>query len=139
MKKLKLVLILPVIFPGLMWSQQDFFLDSWKPKNVQVPEHQESSKIAGPANVVVTIHAGDTITRIPVYMFGDNANAYTGSMSENRKLMKHLADRNMGVLRGPSGSISDVYFWNRSEYGPPVDVPETLLSGGVRQKLVLVR
>lgn len=111
-------------------AQQACFLNNWNPKNIQTPEYEEVIKPVDPVTVSLIIHATDTVTKIPLYIFGDNANAYTGSMSENRKLMKYLADRNMGVLRGPSGSISDVYFWNRSEYNRPEDVPETLLSGG---------
>ena len=129
MRELKWILILAIFAPGPVLAQQEFFLNNWKPKIIQIPEHTEALKPSQPANVSLTINAGDTITRIPLYMFGDNANAYTGSMSDNKKLMDHLTDRNMGVLRGPSGSISDVYFWNRSEYQRPADVPNILVGG----------
>jgi hypothetical protein len=129
MRKLKWILILAIFAPGPVMAQQEFFLNNWKPKIIQIPEHTEALKPSQPANVSLTINAGDTITRIPLYMFGDNANAYTGSMSDNKKLIDHLTDRNMGVLRGPSGSISDVYFWNRSEYQRPADVPNILVGG----------
>jgi hypothetical protein len=130
MRELKGILILLISALGSVQAQQGFFLNTWKPKIIQIPEHTEALKPSRPANVSLTIDAGDTITRIPLYMFGDNANAYTGSMSENKKLMGYIADRKMGVLRGPSGSISDVYFWNRSHYQRPPDVPDTLLVGG---------
>ncbi|NJK98607.1 MAG: hypothetical protein HC905_30105 [Bacteroidales bacterium] len=68
----------------------------------------------------------DTLTKVSKYIFGDNANAYTTSMSDNKPLMKFMADRDMGVLRGPSGSISDAYFWNRYSTNPPTDVPKRL-------------
>jgi hypothetical protein len=129
MRELKWILILAIFATGPVMAQQEFFLSTWKPKIIQIPEHTEALKTSQPANVSLTINAGDTITRIPLYMFGDNANAYTGSMSDNKKLIDHLADRNMGVLRGPSGSISDVYFWNRSEYQRPADVPNILVGG----------
>jgi hypothetical protein len=130
MRKLEGTLVLLIFTLVSGQAQQGFFLNSWKPKIIQIPEHIEALKPSQPANVSLTINAGDTITKIPLYIFGDNANAYTGSMSENKKLMDHLAARNMGVLRGPSGSISDVYFWNHSEYQRPADVPDTLLVGG---------
>jgi hypothetical protein len=47
-------------------------------------------------------------------------------MSDNKTLMKYMSDRNMGVLRGPSGSISDTYFWNRYSSNPPTDIPAKL-------------
>ena len=122
-----MILILAIFATGPVIAQQEFFLDTWKPKIIQIPEHTETLKPSQPANVSLTVNAYDTITRIPLYMFGDNANTYTGSMSENKKLMAYLADRNMGVLRGPSGGNSDVYFWNRSEYQRPADVPNILV------------
>lgn len=130
MRKIKTLLILLISAQGIICGQQDFFLDTWKPKITQVPQGKHTEKSADPVSASLIIHAADTITKVPVYIFGDNANAYTGSMSENKKLMRRIADRNMGILRGPSGSISDVYFWNRSEYNRPEDVPETLLTGG---------
>ena len=97
---------------------------------IQIPEHKDAVKPSQGINLSLTIDAGDTITKIPIYMFGDNANTYTGCMSDNKRLMDHIADRKMGVLRGPSGSISDVYFWNCSQSQRPADVPDTLLVGG---------
>jgi hypothetical protein len=119
-----------LVLNGSAQAQQGFFLDTWKPRNAQIPSFTETQPADVPANVSVTIHASDTLTRIPLYVFGDNANTWTSSMSENKTLMKRLTDRNMGVLRGPGGSISDVYFWNRSHYSPPPDVPAALVGGG---------
>jgi hypothetical protein len=136
----KTSLLIPLIFVSAsVFAQQEFFLDTWEPKIIQAPEFEEAAKSTDPVSVSLIIHATDTISRIPVYIFGDNANSYTGSMSDNKKLMKHIANRNMGILRGPSGSISDVYFWNRSEYNRPVDVPNTLLLGMAHLKIRLLR
>jgi hypothetical protein len=129
-RKLKSIPVLMILTLVSVQAQQGFFLDTWKPKIIQIPEHKESVKPSQGINLSLTIYASDTITKIPLYMFGDNANTYTGSMSENLKLMGYIADRKMGVLRGPSGSISDIYFWNRSHYQRPADVPDTLLVGG---------
>ena len=98
MKKIKNLLYLLIFAPCLVSGQQGFFLDNWKPKNIQVPESDSAVKPVDPVSVSLIIHATDTITRVPVYIFGDNANTYTGSMSENKKLMKYIANRNMGVL-----------------------------------------
>jgi hypothetical protein len=48
-------------------------------------------------------------------------------MSDNKTLMKNIANRNPGVLRAPGGSISDVFFWNRNVNQRPPDVPSTLM------------
>ncbi len=77
-----------------------------------------------PVTLAVTVDFSDTLTKIPDYLFGDNANLWTGCMSDNKTLMKHIADREIGVLRGPGGSISDVFFWNRNENHRPPDVPQ---------------
>jgi hypothetical protein len=127
------ILLTCVLLTAVCWwmpAQQGFFLDTWTPKSIDVPDYTDVTPLNGQPGVSITIQAADTLTKIPVYMFGDNANAYTTSMSDNKTLMNYLSDRKMGVLRGPSGSISDVYFWNRSEFQPPSDVPEVLLSGG---------
>lgn len=127
------ILLTSVLLTAVCWlmpAQQGFFLDTWTPKNADAPDYTDVPPLSGQPGVSITVQASDTITKIPVYMFGDNANAYTTCMSDNKTLMNYLSNRNMGVLRGPSGSISDVYFWNRSEYQPPSDVPEVLMSGG---------
>jgi hypothetical protein len=130
--KLRTLLFLPFLclISNLAFTQQGFFLDTWQPKAISAPQYNTVDKPEANVSAAVTIHAADTVTKVPVYVFGDNANTFTSSMSENKTLMKYLSDRNMGVLRGPSGSISDVYFWNRSHYTPPTDVPDSLLSGG---------
>jgi len=105
---------------------QGFFLDSWQPKIIFTPEYDDVPVPADPVTVAITIDYNDTLTKISPYLFGDNANTWTGCMSDNQELMKHIADRNMGVLRGPGGSISDVFFWNRNVNQRPDDVPLTL-------------
>ena len=37
-----------------------------------------------PVTVAVTVDFSDTITKIPDYLFGDNANLWTGWMSDNQ-------------------------------------------------------
>jgi hypothetical protein len=78
--------------------------------------------------VAITVDFSDTITKIPDYLFGDNANLWTGSMSDNKTLMENIANRGTRVLRGPGGSISDVFFWNRNYNQRPTDVPGYLLN-----------
>lgn len=105
---------------------QGFFLDNWQPKSISNPAYTDIPQPKEPVTVSVKINFTDTITKIPRYVFGDNANLWTGTMADNKGLMKHIADRNIGVLRGPGGSISDVFFWNRNASERPADVPSTL-------------
>jgi len=107
-------------------SDQGFFLNSWQPKNLMIQEFNDVPQTSENVTVSVKVNLNDTITKIPRYVFGDNANLWTGTMSDNASLMKHIADRNIGVLRGPGGSISDVFFWNRNVNQRPADVPSTL-------------
>lgn len=130
MKLRSIVLGFLVIFPTTVLKAQKpqgFFLDSWQPKNISSPAYIDIPQTSDPVTVSVKINFNDTITKISRYVFGDNANLWTGSMADNKELMKHIADRNMGVLRGPGGSISDVFFWNRNVNERPVDVPSTLM------------
>lgn len=107
-------------------SPQGFFLNNWQPKVITNPEFIDVQQTSDLVTVSVTINLSDTITKISKYVFGDNANLWTGCMSDNKQLMKHIADRNIGVLRGPGGSISDVFFWNRNVNQRPSDIPSTL-------------
>ena len=106
---------------------QSFFLDSWQPKTITSPEYIDVQQTTDPVTVAITVDCQDTVTKIPRYLFGDNANLWTGCMANNKELMKNIADRNIGVLRGPGGSISDVFFWNRNVDQRPADVPATLM------------
>ncbi len=129
---MKLHYLVPVIlllcFTYILEGQapQGFFLNSWQPKVITNPEFIEIQQTSDPVTVSVKINFNDTITKISRYVFGDNANLWTGCMSDNKELMKHIADRSIGVLRGPGGSISDMFFWDRNVNERPVDVPLTL-------------
>jgi aspartate 1-decarboxylase len=107
-------------------SPQGFFLNSWAPKSISNPDYTDVQQTTNAVTVAITIDFNDTISKISRYLFGDNANLWTGCMANNQPLMKHIADRNVGVLRGPGGSISDVFFWNRNVNQRPADIPQTL-------------
>jgi hypothetical protein len=69
--------------------------------------------VTDPVTVAVTVDFADTVTLVSPYLFGDNANLWTGPMSDNATLMKNIANRDQGLMRGPGGSTSDAFFWNR--------------------------
>jgi beta-mannanase len=107
---------------------QGFFLADWQPRTATLPEYDDVPAVTDPVTVAVTVDFNDTLTKIPRYLFGDNANLWTGTMSDKPALMKHMADRGMSLLRGPGGSISDVFFWDRSTTERPADVPSSLMN-----------
>jgi aspartate 1-decarboxylase len=106
---------------------QGFFLADWQPKTIAGPQYNNVQQITDMVTVAITIDLNDTITKISRYLFGDNANLWTGCMSDNKALMKLISDRNIGVLRGPGGSTSDVFFWNRNVNQRPSDIPSNLM------------
>jgi len=125
-----------VIFAGLLLgllpnvygqAPQGFFLADWQPRATASPQYNDVAQATDPVTVAVTVDFSDTLTKIPDYLFGDNANLWTGTMADNKPLMKHMANREMGVLRAPGGSISDVFFWNRNVNQRPDDIPSTLV------------
>lgn len=105
---------------------QGFFLDGWKAKTINSPSYTDVTQTTNPVTVSLTIMFGDTLTKISPYLFGDNANLWTGPMSNNKTLMTRIADRHPGVLRGPGGSTSDVYFWNAMLNTTIDSIPATL-------------
>ncbi|MDM8001907.1 MAG: glycosyl hydrolase [Bacteroidota bacterium] len=105
---------------------QGFFLAEWEPRTVAAPEYTDKQEVTDPVTVSITVDFGDTLTKIPKYLFGDNANLWTGPMSDNATLMKNIRNREQGVMRGPGGSTSDAFFWNRNSRPP--DVPQTLMN-----------
>jgi len=105
---------------------QGFFMAGWKPRTAVLPGYTEVPAVTDPVTVAVTVDCSDTVTYVSPYLFGDNANLWTGPMSDNATLMKNIANRDQGVLRGPGGSTSDAFFWNRNSRPP--DVPQTLLN-----------
>jgi hypothetical protein len=106
---------------------QGFFLNGWKAKTITSPAYTDVTQTTNPVTVSLTVDFNDTLNKISPYLFGDNANLWTGPMSNNAGLMKHIADRHIGVLRGPGGSTSDVFFW-KALLGTTLDsVPATLV------------
>ena len=129
MKRLHLLLIsIFLLGSGTNGFAQDqgFFLNEWSPAVISNPPFIDTESTAEPVKASLKVMFHDTLTRVPCYLFGDNANLWTGCMSDDTLLMKHIRDRRMGVLRGPAGSVSDEFFWNRVTDDRPQDIPDTL-------------
>ena len=102
-------------------QEQGFFLNQWPLEKITSPPYTDVQQTTDSVTTSVKILFNDTITKIPGYLFGDNASLWTGCMSDQPRLMKYMSDRRMSVLR--YASMSDVFFWNRSPEQRPPDIP----------------
>jgi hypothetical protein len=103
-----------------------FFLDNWQPKKISAPDYNKKSKPDGQLDSRILIDVNNIITKVPNTIYGNNTNPYNTQMVNQPKLVKYVKALNPHILRGPGGSLSDVYFWNRKPENPPADVPDSL-------------
>ena len=103
-------------------STMGLFMDGWQPKTFQAPPYIEG-KIAADASAIVTVDAANVITKIPLTIFGHNANNWMSRMYNEPVFIKHLTNLNPHVIRFPAGSGSDAFFWNCDKNQPPSDAP----------------
>jgi hypothetical protein len=109
-------------------STQGFFLDDWAPKSFTVPASTPAPAVLTVATDTIKIDANLVLTKISKYLFGANANLWMGQVVTVPNLMQYISDLSPNVIRGPAGSVSDVYFWNAST--APADVPASLRDAG---------
>lgn len=114
-----------------------FFLDQWQPRSFVVPVSSDEGPTtnSNPTDTI-NIDLNKVITKIPTYLFGNNANQWMGQIADQPALMGFLKDMNAGVMRFPGGSISDVYYWNSPVNTPPADAATTLYNNDGSAKTV---
>jgi hypothetical protein len=103
-----------------------FFLDNWQSKIYIPPSYTQAALPTTPATATVTVDGASIITKIPLTIFGQNANNWMGPMYNVLPLMTPLTLLNPHVLRFPAGSGSDCFFWNCLQNQPPADAPTQL-------------
>jgi len=115
----------------------DLPFGSWTAKTLSLPaaydDVPQTSQIKG---LDISVNFAKRITKVSKYVYGNNANPFTGWMQNDAALMKNINNLNMGVMRIPGGSLSDVFFWNRQtvyenyvakSYLPALnDIPSTI-------------
>lgn len=107
-----------------------FFLDGWQPKTYAPPSSfKDTATFGGAANVNISVDMNSVVTRVSPYLFGNNSNLWMGQMVTEPALISYIQHLSPRIIRGPGGSISDVYFWNQSSTAPP-DVPDSLQDAG---------
>ena len=116
----------------------DLPFGSWASKSISIPvSYDDVPQATGSKTVDVTVNFSNHITKVSKYVYGNNANCFTGWMQDNLSLMQNMSKLNMGVMRIPGGSISDIFFWDRkavydNNYAvttcdPPItDIPSTI-------------
>ncbi|MDP4226249.1 MAG: alpha-L-arabinofuranosidase [Bacteroidota bacterium] len=106
-------------------STMGFFLDNWQSKTYVAPQYTESA-IATSPSTTVTVDFANVITKIPLAIFGHNANNWMTQMYNEPVFLNHLNHLNPHVIRFPAGSGSDCFFWNCNLNQPPADAPTRL-------------
>ena len=104
-----------------------FFLDDWTPKTFVAPLYSTVAAPSSNATVTINVDYSTVITKVPKYLFGNNATAYTAQLANAPDLVSSIKNLSPNVLRFPGGSLSDGYFWNGVM---PADAPDSVITSG---------
>ncbi|HUZ61312.1 MAG TPA: hypothetical protein VMU83_21235 [Hanamia sp.] len=105
-----------------------FFGSVWKPRTFTDPGTQAATAATGAVTDSLTIDVNKVLVKVPPYVFGANSNLWSGEMNKQPALVQYLSDLSPNIIRGPAGSVSDIYFWNGTDANPaPSDAPANLL------------
>lgn len=122
------VVIQPAVDPPLA-PTIGFFLNDWQAKSLTLPNYTDTT-VPNQGGTVIRINPSEIITKVPLSLFGNNANPYMTQMVTEPVLLDHIRNLNPRIIRFPGGNISSVYFWNASRTSPPATAPSTLLNAG---------
>ncbi|HEV3411210.1 MAG TPA: alpha-L-arabinofuranosidase [Puia sp.] len=106
-----------------------FFSNNWVQRTFAGPGDAGSSPLTTTSTVTdsLTINVNKVLAKVPPTVFGNNSNLWMGQIVTQANLLQYITDLSPNVIRGPGGSISDVYFWNGTTVNPaPVDVPDSI-------------
>ena len=135
--------VIPIVPPANVTIETpnevpDLPFGSWTSKSIANPvSYDNVPQTTGLKTVDVVVNFSEHSTKVSKYVYGNNANCFTGWMQDNSVLIRNMNKLNMGVMRIPGGSISDIFFWDRkavydnnyavSSYDPPItDIPSTI-------------
>lgn len=132
------ILVLMCAMAPVRSSAQEFFLDSWIPKNIKITAFDTISQTKLASTVTVTIDAGTTITKVSKYVYGHNAAVWGGKLEQSTQLVKDLNALQPQIIRWPGGNMSNDYFWNAtSKVTCPNDLPPATASSTPTDPLLL--
>ena len=107
-----------------------FFMDNWQPKTFTVPTSVTDMAVTSSSTeITVTVNTGKVIAKMPSNFFGNNSNLWIGQINQEPVFMNHLTNFQPRIIRGPAGSVSDVFFFNALNNTPPADAPANLVKG----------
>jgi len=101
----------------------NFFIQGWVPKLFSAPQFTDAYKPAEASSVTINIDATQVINKISPYLYGSNANTFSGQMVGEQRLLDKIKELNPGIIRYPGGDMSDTYFWNEANNQLPIDIP----------------
>lgn len=106
----------------------DIFLQFTASKTAEIPPFTDFPKPSGPALVTVNVDISDTVSAVSKFIYGTNANIYSGRYNTQTALVNHLKLLKSNVIRYPGGLHSNEYFWNahRNSNGTYVNLPNDL-------------
>src|SRR5258707_10742394 len=82
----------------LVAASVGFFLDDWQPKTFVAPTSTDVSATTTTATTdTINIDLNNVVTKIPKYIFGNNANQWMGQIVDQPSLMGYLKDLNPDV------------------------------------------
>jgi hypothetical protein len=111
--KYKLVVgLLLYCFGGLSQLPQGIFVQNQSPKVMAIPPFEEVSMPVSKEGVTLKIAIKDTLATISKYIYGTNANQYSGTLNQETKLIEYLKKLQPNLIRYPGGLHSDEFFWN---------------------------
>jgi hypothetical protein len=120
------VIITPPVDPAIA-NTIGFFLDDWLPKTFTTPSYKDTA-IPFSTSYSVTVNPGNVITKVPMSIYGNNANLWMTQMVTEASLITDITKLHPHIIRFPGGSISDVFFWNAPKNTPPADAPTALVN-----------
>lgn len=120
-----LLLVLPFLYSQAQ-DPQGFFLDDWQPKTAVSPQYINTPQAVDPATVTVTVNCNDKITKVPKYIYGNNAVNWGGKMNTKSALIKNIKNLQPNILRWPGGNLSNQHFWDAVQNQGPTDIPPTM-------------
>ncbi|HWB92343.1 MAG TPA: hypothetical protein VG605_10835 [Puia sp.] len=106
-----------------------FFSNGWQQKTFTDPVSSAAGSTAtGTVTDSLIIDVNKVLVRIPPTLYGINSNPYMTQIVTQPSLMGYIKDLAPRIIRGPGGSLSDVYFWNDTA-AAPADAPDSLPDG----------
>jgi len=102
---------------------QGVFLNDWSPKSIHVASQNSIAPQTGAADATIDADYDSIVTKVPKYIYGHNANDYSGRYNADANMVKNVKNLQAQVIRFPGGNNANWYFWDRTPGNWPSDCP----------------